>query len=72
MKDKLEQQASGAPRTAVLLGAGASVDAGLPVTSDLASAILDKANHGFFQPPMGKGFKRHLRCNGRVPRAQRK
>lgn len=53
MKDKLEQQASGAPRTAVLLGAGASVDAGLPVTSDLASAILDKANHGFFQPPHG-------------------
>jgi hypothetical protein len=31
-------------RTVVLLGAGASKDAGLPLTSELAAKILDKAN----------------------------
>lgn len=33
-------------KVAVLLGAGASVDAGLPVTSQLASQILARANSG--------------------------
>lgn len=33
-----------ARRTVVLLGAGASADAGLPLTSDLAAKIVDKAN----------------------------
>lgn len=33
-----------ARRTVVLLGAGASADAGLPLTSDLAANIVDKAN----------------------------
>lgn len=40
-------------RTAVLLGAGASADAGLLLTSGLAAAIVDKANqteHGYFKP----------------------
>lgn len=44
---------AGVDRTVVLLGAGASADAGLPVTSQLASAIIERANKfddGLFPP----------------------
>lgn len=35
---------AGEPRVALLLGAGASADAGLPLTSDLADRVVDLAN----------------------------
>jgi len=41
-------------RTAVLLGAGASKDAGLPLTSELAGAIVDKANEAGHGPSRGR------------------
>ncbi|WP_213816127.1 SIR2 family protein [Glaciihabitans sp. dw_435] len=34
------------PRTSVLLGAGASVDAGLPLTQELAERLVEMANEG--------------------------
>lgn len=38
-------------RTTVLLGTGASANAGLPVTSELAARILKRANDSMFIPP---------------------
>lgn len=39
------------PRTAVLLGAGASVDAGLPVTAKIAKRIIRRANASKLRTP---------------------